>query len=263
LNAFAVAAQAQAISDSEKIVLSADSMPTKYAGTTTTQSAPALRKIPATCTDEEERRIQIFERTAPGVVFIDTFTQQRDAFSTNVMDVPLGSGSGFVWDDRGHIVTNYHVVRNAKSAQVAILTRVFDDDGNINTSKSSIPSSSVANSRVIAKNAGPLPTSMRPGKTSALADYKRSVYKARVIGVDPGKDIAVLKVDAPVYDLYPIELGTSKALRVGQMALAIGNPFGLDHTLTAGIISGVGREVRSPIGQPISNVIQTDAAINP
>ena len=96
-----------------------------------------------------------------------------------------------------------------------------------------------------------------------MTDYKRSVYKARVVGVDPGKDIAVLKVDAPMSDLFPIELGTSKGLRVGQQSLAIGNPFGLDHTLTAGIISGIGREVKSPSGRPISNVIQTDAAINP
>ena len=99
--------------------------------------------------------------------------------------------------------------------------------------------------------------------TTPLANYRRSVYKARVIGIDPDKDIAVLKVDAPVFDLKPISLGASSKLRVGQKSLAIGNPFGLDHTLTVGVISGVGREVRSPSGRPISNVIQTDAAINP
>ena len=76
-------------------------------------------------------------------------------------------------------------------------------------------------------------------------------------------DIAVLKVDAPVNELKPIEVGTSQGLRVGQGSLAIGNPFGLDHTLTTGVISGLGREVKSPTGRPISNVIQTDAAINP
>ena len=78
------------------------------------------------------------------------------------------------------------------------------------------------------------------------------------MGVDPSKDIAVLKVDAPTSELFPISVGTSTGIKPGQQALAIGNPFGLDHTLTAGIISGVGREVRSPIGRPISNVIQTD-----
>jgi S1-C subfamily serine protease len=160
-------------------------------------------------TSEEERRIQIFERTAPGVVFIDTFTEQRDEFTTNVMEVPLGSGSGFVWDDKGHIVTNYHVVRNAKSAQVAILTRVFADE---DTTRKSLSNSKVQSMY------------MQPAKGSVLADYKRSAYKARVIGVDPGKDVAVLKIDAPVFDLYPLELGSSKAIRVGQMALAIGNP---------------------------------------
>ena len=93
-------------------------------------------------------------------------------------------------------------------------------------------------------------------------DYRRSVYKATVVGVDPGKDIAILKVNAPPEVLFPITVGTSTGLRVGQQALAIGNPFGLDHTLTAGVISGLGREVKSPIGRPITNVIQSDAAIS-
>lgn len=157
------------------------------------------------------------------------------------MEVPLGAGSGFVWDDQGHIVTNYHVVRNARSAQVAILTKVGDDKNNLLITESSV---------------SPL-TAMRP--SVGMTDYKRSVYKARVVGVDPGKDICVLKVDAPAFDLFPIDVGTSAGLRVGQGAMAIGNPFGLDHTLTVGVISGIGREVRSPTGRPISNVIQTDA----
>ncbi|KAI2506794.1 PDZ domain [Fragilaria crotonensis] len=270
LHAFAATTiGAAGASDADKVVLSTNSYPTKYPGTSTVP-VPERQSLPDTFTGEEERRIQIFERTAPGVVFIDTFTEQRDEFTTNVMEVPLGSGSGFVWDDKGHIVTNYHVVRNAKSAQVAILTRVFENQP-ITTPKAS---SGISKARIAPRNAGNsinmglsndriLPSSVRPGRTSVLADYKRSVYKARVIGVDPGKDVAVLKIEAPVYDLYPLELGTSKSIRVGQMALAIGNPFGLDHTLTAGIISGIGREVRSPTGQPISNVIQTDAAINP
>jgi S1-C subfamily serine protease len=161
----------------------------------------------------------------------------------------LGAGSGFVWDDKGHIVTNYHVVRNARSAQVAILTKVLPEDkGVILTSDGEITN--------------PL-TRMRPSSASSVTEYKRSVYKAKVVGVDPGKDICVLKVEAPVFDLFPIEVGTSKGLRVGQGAMAIGNPFGLDHTLTVGVISGIGREVKSPTGRPISNVIQTDAAINP
>ena len=200
--------------------------------------------------------MEVFERTAPSVVFIDTFTEQRDQFSTNVMEVPLGSGSGFIWDDKGHVVTNYHVVRNARSASVAILTRIFPDDDKDDEKATKISTVGYTLSKT--------DLSMRPNtQKTGMTDYKRKVYKARVVGVDPGKDIAVLKVDAPVYDLFPIELGSSKGVRVGQTALAIGNPFGLDHTLTAGVISGLGREVRSPTGQPISNVIQTDAAINP
>ena len=165
------------------------------------------------------------------------------------MEVPLGAGSGFVWDDKGHIVTNFHVVRNARSAQIAILTKVLPDDKGVILTSDSEPTN-------------PL-TRMRPTSASSVTDYKRSVYKAKVVGVDPGKDICVLKVDAPAFDLFPIEVGTSTGLKVGQGAMAIGNPFGLDHTLTVGVISGIGREVKSPTGRPISNVIQTDAAINP
>lgn len=176
------------------------------------------------------------------------------------MEVPLGSGSGFVWDDNGHIVTNYHVVRNARSAQVAILTKVVPGDDK------RLPRQEDKDLGLLASdNELPNPrTRMRPtSSVSGVTDYKRSVYKARVVGVDPGKDICVLKVDAPDSDLFPIEVGTSTGLRVGQGAMAIGNPFGLDHTLTVGVISGIGREVRSPTGRPISNVIQSDAAINP
>lgn len=200
------------------------------------QSACAL-------SDSESKRISIFEKTAPSVVFLDTFTERRDQFSPNIMEVPLGSGSGFVWDAKGHIVTNYHVVRNALTAQIAILS---DDACQSCKNDDSIPY-----------------TSMRGSSSFGNGNIARSVFKAKVVGVDPSKDIAVLKVDAPPELLRPISVGTSKGLKVGQTALAIGNPFGLDHTLTTGIISGLGREVRSPIGRPISNVIQTDAAINP
>jgi len=165
------------------------------------------------------------------------------------VEVPVGSGSGYIWDTSGHIITNFHVVQSAKSAQVAILT----------------PSGSGGNGNSVT----PSYTSVRPGAlgssgSTVLKDFTRSVYKAKVVGVDPTKDIAVLKVDdVPIRELRPIEVGTSTGLRVGQGSLAIGNPFGLDHTLTTGVISGIGREVKSPIGRPISNVIQTDAAINP
>lgn len=168
-------------------------------------------------------------------VYIDTFVEQRDVFSTNVMEVPVGTGSGFVWDDKGHIVTNYHVVRSAQVAQIAVLTRVWDDD----ESEKSKKNSSIARRRESMSSL----TSMRPGDPG-VTNFSRKVYKAKVVGVDPGKDIAVLKIDAPVYDLYPIDVGTSTGLRVGQSAYAIGNPFGLDHTLTVGVISGIGREMK-------------------
>jgi len=204
--------------------------------------------------DAEIRRISIFEKTAPAVVFIDTFTERRDAFSTNVMEVPLGSGSGFVWDSDGHIITNFHVVRNAQFAQVALLTSAKDSKAAAALQQQqAVPN---PNAQVNAY------TSMRPVSGDS-GSKMRTVFKATVVGVDPGKDIAVLKVDAPKSLLSPITLGSSQGLKVGQFAMAIGNPFGLDHTLTAGIISGLGREVRSPIGRPISNVIQTDASVNP
>ncbi|KAL3771877.1 hypothetical protein ACHAWO_008663 [Cyclotella atomus] len=224
----------------------------------TSQKTTAPSRI--MCADlEEENRIAIFERVAPSVVYIDTFAEKRDVFSTNIMEVPIGSGSGYIWDSEGHIVTNFHVVQEAKSAQVAILTSA---------------SSAVSENNLITAKGGSVTnainpfTSVRPGAlgsggSSALNGFTRNVYKARVIGVDPTKDIAVLKVDAPMNELRPIAVGTSQGLRVGQGSLAIGNPFGLDHTLTTGVISGLGREVKSPTGRPISNVIQTDAAINP
>lgn len=165
-----------------------------------------------------------------------------------------------------------HVVRSAKSAQIAILTRKFDDSDDIrddddNTTPTKRKQARMAISAAEVSTASELPelpirnTSMR--NDAGVTNFARKVYKAKVVGVDPGKDIAVLKIDAPVYDLFPIDVGTSTGLKVGQSAYAIGNPFGLDHTLTVGVLSGIGREVKSPIGRPITNVIQTDAAINP
>ena len=213
----------------------------------------------------ETRRIDVFEKVAPSVVFIDTFVDRKDVFTTNIMEVPLGTGSGFVWDLDGHIVTNFHVVREAKFAQVAILTKDGPGSGGSSSNNKPLPrlTSSVESASLNPFEAPPVSdvipyTSMRPSGSSS-----RSVYKARVVGVDPSKDIAVLKVDAPKKELFPIAVGSSSGIKVGQQAMAIGNPFGLDHTLTSGIVSGLGREVRSPIGRPISNVIQSDCAINP
>lgn len=167
----------------------------------------------------ERSTISLFEKTTPSVVYINVYSEKIDVLNMNVMDVPGGTGTGFVFDKAGNIVTNYHVIRNAKKAKVVVT------DGS-----------------------------------------KTQTYSATVVGVDPDKDIAVLQLrrkDGVKLSLTPIKLGTSKGLKVGQFTMAIGNPFGLDHTLTTGVISGLGREVRSPTNRPISNVIQTDASINP
>ncbi|HSS52326.1 MAG TPA: trypsin-like peptidase domain-containing protein [Thermoanaerobaculia bacterium] len=162
---------------------------------------------------DEKENIGLFERSSPAVVFITSLAVQQDAFSLNSNEIPQGSGSGFVWDTQGHVVTNYHVVANADAARVT------------------------------------------------LAD--QSTWDAKLVGWAPEKDVAVLKIEAPVKQLHPLPLGSSDDLRVGQKVFAIGNPFGLDQTLTTGIISALGRQIQSLNNVPIRDVIQTDAAINP
>ena len=177
-----------------------------------TPSAPLL--------DNEMHTINLFQNAAPAVVFINTSTYEKDYWSTNVYEIPQGSGSGFIWDSRGHIVTNYHVIESA------------------------------------------IPTANTKGKaTVTLAD--QSVWEAEIIGYAPERDLAVLKIKAPPNQLTPIAVGNSHDLKVGQSVYAIGNPFGLDQTLTTGIISALGREIRAKDGTPIRDVIQSDAAINP
>lgn len=164
-------------------------------------------------TVDEKSTIALFRRASPSVVYITTLTVARDFFTLNLLQIPEGTGSGFVWDDAGNIVTNFHVIQNADAAQVT------------------------------------------------LADH--STWKARRVGMAPDKDLAVLRVDAPKSRLHPIPIGSSKDLKVGQKVIAIGNPFGLDQTLTTGVISALGREIESVTRLPIKGVIQTDAAINP
>ena len=160
----------------------------------------------------EKTTIEIFERAAPSVVYITTLERQRTSrFSMNVQQIPRGTGSGFVWDDNGHIVTNFHVVAEGNAFRVS------------------------------------------------LAD--QSSYEARLIGAEPSKDLAVLEVQAK--GLTPLPVGSSGDLRVGQNVYAIGNPFGLDHTLTTGVVSALGREIKAGNNRTIEDVIQTDAAINP
>jgi S1-C subfamily serine protease len=165
-------------------------------------------------TELEKSTIEVYKADQPCVVHITTLVGVRtDSFSLNVQEVPEGTGSGFVWDQQGHIVTNYHVIQNADAARVTL--------------------------------------------------WDHSTWKATLVGGYPDKDMAVLHIDAPAHELHPIPIGTSADLQVGQKVYAIGNPFGLDQTLTDGIVSALGREINSVTKRSISNVIQTNAAINP
>ncbi|MHC4133052.1 MAG: S1C family serine protease [Planctomycetota bacterium] len=163
--------------------------------------------------EDEKGTIELFKLVSPSVVYITSIAVQRDFFSFRALEIPQGTGSGFVWDENGYIVTNFHVIKDAQSAEVT------------------------------------------------LADS--STWKAKLVGFEPDKDLAVLKIDAPKRLLRAITVGTSSDLEVGQKVFAIGNPFGFDQTLTTGVISGLGREIESVTRRPIQGVIQTDAAINP
>lgn len=163
-------------------------------------------------TTDEQNTIQIFEEAAQSVVFITTKRRGYDFFR-NVTEQPAGTGSGFVWDKAGHIVTNFHVLQNGNAFEVILLDQ--------------------------------------------------SIHEAKVVGLYPDKDMAILKIDAPPALLRPIPIGTSEDLQVGQKVLAIGNPFGLDHSLSTGVVSALDRTIESVNGRQIKEVIQTDAAINP
>jgi S1-C subfamily serine protease len=162
---------------------------------------------------DEQNTIELFQNASPSVVYITTIEVRRDLFNLNVYEIPKGTGSGFVWDKEGRIVTNYHVIEDSSKVEVSL------PDG--------------------------------------------SHWKASIIGVAPDNDLAVLQIEAPASRMFPLVIGRSDSLLVGQKVFAIGNPFGLDNTLTAGIVSALGREIQSVTGRTIKDVIQTDAAINP
>ena len=168
--------------------------------------------------EDERNTISVFDRVSESVVFISTKQYQRDIFNLNVYEIPAGTGSGFIWDDRGHIVTNYHVIQPA-----------------------------------LARQGGSISVKLANGET----------YEAEIKGVEPNKDLAVLKIEAPRDRIRPVQVGNSDELVVGQKVLAVGNPFGLDQTLTTGVISALDREIRSVTQTRIQGVIQTDASINP
>lgn len=169
--------------------------------------------------DPDERlTIALFKQSQAAVAYITTTEQQIDFWSRTVSEQATGSGSGFVWDDKGHIVTNYHVVQPvAEGSRGAEITVTLQDKNLAGT----------------------------------------------LVGVAPELDLAVIKVQTSKSDLKPLAVGASSNLEVGQKVFAIGNPFGLDHTLTTGIVSALGRTITSVLNTPIEDVIQTDAAINP
>ncbi|NMG28585.1 S1C family serine protease [Aromatoleum evansii] len=163
---------------------------------------------------DEKSTIELFEHARDSVVFISTAQLVRDTWTRNVMQVPRGTGSGFIWDDAGHVVTNFHVIREASQATVK------------------------------------------------LADGRD--YQAALVGVSPAHDIAVLRIGVGFKRPPPVPIGTSGDLKVGQKVFAIGNPFGLDWTLTTGIVSALDRSLPGEDGgTTIEHLIQTDAAINP
>jgi len=186
------------------------------------RAGPPREPEPFQLQPEEKRLVEVFREVSPSVVFISsTVLVRRGLFSLNPEEMPYGTGSGFVWDKNGHVVTNYHVVKDyyERRGEGITLTVTLDDD---------------------------------------------TTHKVQeVVGVFRDKEIAVLRIDAPADQLDPIPIGRSGSLQVGQTTLAIGNPFGLDRTLTIGIVSALDREIRALTGRRISGVIQTDAAINP
>jgi len=174
----------------------------------------------------EEARAKSFKRARNSVVFIHSITRNwaYENAKGDLFAIPPASGTGFVWDNLGHVVTNHHVI-------------TFED------AKLGQPRSEADDLQV------------------TLADGR--VFKAVVIGRNLALDIAVLHVFAPLDAMKPLPIGTSKDLVVGQSVIAIGNPFGLDHTLTSGVISALGRPILTSFDTHISDAIQTDAAINP
>ena len=163
-------------------------------------------------TPDEKNNIEIFNKTNKSVVYVTNSQMRRDRFNMNIYEIPAGTGTGFVWNRDGLIVTNHHVIANATKITITL--------------------------------------------------WNQSSWDAEVIGRAPYKDLAVLKIKAPASALFPIQTGNSDLLDVGRKVLAIGNPFGLDTTLTVGVVSALGREI--PVeGRKIKGLIQTDAAINP
>ncbi len=184
-------------------------------GQSASVAPPAVPPLPPGARIEDEKNtIAVFRAASPSTVFVTQTRVVVDYLAGVAQEVPAGSGSGFIWDEQGHIVTNYHVVEGARSLSVAF--------------------------------------------------HDQQTFDATLVGVEPRKDIAVIKVkNAPPSLFVPIKVAKGQQVEVGQKAIAIGNPFGLDHTLTTGVVSAIGRQVQGAGGVSIRDMIQTDAAINP
>jgi len=190
--------------------------------TTTTISAPLTSTVDSRESTDTNTVNQIYRQDGQGVAFIESTEAPEEASSPlnpfgeeeESRGGGIATGSGFLIDNEGHIVTNNHVVEGATKVEVKL--------GSSDTS-----------------------------------------HEAEVVGTDPATDVALLKVDVPAEQQHPLSLGNSAQVRVGDPVVAIGNPFGLDRTVTSGIVSALQRQIQAPNGFSISHVIQTDAAINP
>jgi S1-C subfamily serine protease len=161
----------------------------------------------------EKTNIEIFQQTSPSVVYITTLASKLNYWTRDITRIPQGTGSGFIWDKHGHIITNYHVLRGASAIKIH------------------------------------------------LSDQR--TFDAAFIGASVDHDIAVLRIPMGIQMPQPLSIGTSNDLQVGQITYAIGNPFGLDQTLTTGVVSALNRSLHNDNGSVIEGLIQTDAAINP
>jgi len=181
--------------------------------TTVVQQAPVASTRAEAGAETGLTAHDIYEQRAPGVVYVRAEVHRDDPSPFGTDQDGEASGTGFVIDDQGHVLTNFHVVEDSTSVNVG-----FDD---------------------------------------------RRVLQAELLGTDATNDLALLKVDPDGLELAPLELGDSSTAQVGDPVLAIGNPFGLDRTLTTGVVSALQRQITAPNGFTIQHVIQTDAPINP
>jgi S1-C subfamily serine protease len=183
-------------------------------GGSQTNETPQVIVARGNLKEEQKRAIAVYKKASPSVVHVTRLGARRNRLTLDLQQIPEGTGSGFVWDDKGHVVTNNHVVEGVSF-----------------------------------------------GISVTLPDH--SSYPAQVIDAMPDRDLAVLWIGAPKDKLRPIAVGSSHDLKVGQSAYAIGNPFGLDHSLTTGVVSALNRVIQTEQGKRISHVIQTSTAINP